>query len=570
MEYLILNYGGKFQVYYKRIYDEVNSIKDEFSYSNLSKAFAHWYLDKFKTFSNQDICEALIDGYGDNGIDAVLYEENTVLLYQFKFPDKVTNIDKAIDEKTVLKLINGYNKLTSVRKPKVTNELFLDHWGKIKDKDIFNYKFVFVSYTDGFSCSADEAMNTYIFKIKEKTGNEISSKIINKKHICDLVDKLQKRSITNIELRYSRLDPSYNIESIANSWVGFTSAQNVLSACSSAMDVIFDENIRLYEGNVPVNEGIKHTASSEDSQFFYFFHNGIVFICDKCQNSTGNQKASLTAASVVNGCQTIVSLKKILDNKMLKDDVYIPIRIIETDDFDLRAKITEYLNSQSKIKDSYFLANNTFIKELQLDLSKKGYFLERLANEYNYKIGLNKIQEYNKDRIFTLEKAIQVYIAYYDNEHASIAKRGKSELFNREHIDSLITSISADRVLEAFKYYNSICEKITLYRKCHRSKEQNKNFLSYLGIVPSSENEYNSLMHEYLFMNSGDLLLLNTFHNLKNNITLKSRSDDEIIRLAISICKDFVNKDPSILPSAATKNQSIFKSVQDFCEVKKF
>lgn len=556
---------GKFQVYYNRVIEDVASIKEQYGYTNFSKAFAHWYLEKFENLSAQDVTEAIIDGNGDNGIDAIILQGNSASLFQFKFPDKQSNIDKGIDERTILKMINGYNKLTSSRKPRVANEAFVSYWQEIKERNIFNYRYFFVCYTNGFTPQAEDALCSHIEEVKNKTGNEIKIQAITKKRICDLIDKSQKRSITNIELKYSRLDPSYNLESVANSWVGFASAENVLSACAPAMDVIFDENIRLYEGNVPVNKGIKNTASSDDSQFFYFFHNGIVFICDSCQNSTGNQKATLTAASVVNGCQTIVSLKEIADSRKLKKDVFLPIRIIETDDFDLRAKITEYLNSQSEIRDSYFLANNTFIKELQIDLLKKGYFLERLANEYSYKVGMRKINEFSKDHIFLLEKTIQVYVAFYNNDYAAVAKRGKNDLFNRNQIDALITSISAERVLNAYSYYRKICEKITLYRKCRRSKNMSKDFLSYLGVAVSDGEEYEDLMQQYVFMNTADLLLLNAFHNLKKNTGAKNKDDDELIRLAISICKKVIAENKSVLPSAATKNSSIFEEVQQVC-----
>ena len=36
---------GKYQVYYEKIKTEVEKIKEENGYLNLSKAFAHWYLE---------------------------------------------------------------------------------------------------------------------------------------------------------------------------------------------------------------------------------------------------------------------------------------------------------------------------------------------------------------------------------------------------------------------------------------------------------------------------------------------------------------------------------------------
>lgn len=109
---------GKFQVYYKRVKSELEVIVEQNNYTNLSKAFAHWYLENFCNIDSQDIGENIIDGDGDNGVDAIIHINDSIILYQFKFPDKISNLSKKIDEKTSLKLINGYKKLTSSRKPR--------------------------------------------------------------------------------------------------------------------------------------------------------------------------------------------------------------------------------------------------------------------------------------------------------------------------------------------------------------------------------------------------------------------------------------------------------------------
>lgn len=35
---------GRFQVYYGKIKSELEIIREDYEYTNLSKAFAHWYL----------------------------------------------------------------------------------------------------------------------------------------------------------------------------------------------------------------------------------------------------------------------------------------------------------------------------------------------------------------------------------------------------------------------------------------------------------------------------------------------------------------------------------------------
>ena len=58
---------GRFQVYYGKIKSELEIIREDYEYTNLSKAFAHWYLVNHVKVSEQEIGETIIDGNGDNG-----------------------------------------------------------------------------------------------------------------------------------------------------------------------------------------------------------------------------------------------------------------------------------------------------------------------------------------------------------------------------------------------------------------------------------------------------------------------------------------------------------------------
>lgn len=551
---------GKYQVYYSRIVQELEKIKNDNNYQNLSKAFAHWYLSNFYKISNIDLGEIIIDGFGDNGVDAIIRENDILKIFQFKFPDKVGNINKQIEEATVLKIINGYKKLTSSRKPSRANDNFINYRNIIKKESIFHYEFIFVSFTDGLSSNAKDSLDNSILEIKDLTGNNIEYFVDDKKKICDKLDRAQKNNLVNVDIKYGNLLPGYNVGNDVKSWVGFCSARDILNSVEAVLDVIFDENIRNYEGDNSVNNGIYNTSTdNEESKYFYFYHNGIVFICDECRNSVGNQTASLYSSAIVNGCQTVVSLKKAMDDGILNNNTFLPIRIIETSDIDLRARITEYLNSQNKIKDSYFLSNNTFIRELQSELLKVGYYLERLANEYTYKLSLKKISEYPKEKILQLEKVIQIYVAYYNNEYAAIAKRGKNELFNKDLINELICNISSEKVLESQKNYNEICKIITMYRRCRRV-ERNDEFLNYMGITVSSFENYIDVMDSYQFMNTADLLLLNGLANIN-----MEKSFDEKLKMVINVCRDIINQDKKVLPSTATKSTSVFEKVQNAC-----
>ena len=547
---------------YSQLKEELYKIKENQGYSDISKAFAHWYLLEYLNIDENDIGEMIIDGYGDNGIDAIVYREDTNLmeLYQFKFPNSINNISGKIDEKTGMKLTNGFNKLMQIKKPKVSNPSFEYYWEKVKNEQIFNYKFIFVVFHDGFSDSCSEHLSNFIDDYKGKTGSSIELHIFDKKRICEIIESKKGNNLVDINLKYKLLYSGYSIEDNVKSEIGFTSSKDILEAIENYMNVIFDENIRNYEGDNEVNKGIVDTATNDkEFAYFYFYHNGVVFICNDYSNSPGSQTIKINGASIVNGCQTIMCLKKAKEQKPdLNDKVIVPIRIISTKDFELRAKITEYLNSQTKIKDSYFLSNNIIIRNFQEKLFEKQYFLERLANEYSYKKMFNSGMHFDKEHILQLEKTIQIYVAYYKDESAHTAKSAKSVLFNKNGIDELIKDIDVDRFLKALNIYRKICEKITLYRKCRRSLDKNEEFLNYIG---DNVGDFNDQMKSYVFMNTADLLLLNGYHSLTSD-----DFNDKSFTTLVKLCKEVIDKNKNMLPSTATKNSSVFKELREACK----
>lgn len=110
---------------YNNLTEKLNEIKEEKSYNNISKAFAFWYLSNSYDMSEEECEECIIDGKGDNGIDAYMYDENSRKLdiFQFKYPDKKNNYTKEIDKKDITSTLRGFKVLMGKVKPEIpTNE----------------------------------------------------------------------------------------------------------------------------------------------------------------------------------------------------------------------------------------------------------------------------------------------------------------------------------------------------------------------------------------------------------------------------------------------------------------
>lgn len=557
----------KYESYYNTIYTYIKELREENEYKNNSVAFAHWYLKNHFKLNDQQISEAIIDGADDLGIDAIIFDDSnkSLSVFQFKFPSKTETINSEISQGDILKTFNGFKTLIDNKVSYTgTNLRFNDFKYQINDTFIDEYKIFFVSFNKGIIANLSDIEKEQIF-FKSTFGNNLNIIIHNRDTVSNIYEKVNRKNSINITLKYKQIQSAYNVASREiDSFVGFVNCKELVSAIASNISTIFDENIRLYEYNSSVNNGIYKTAtSSVESDMFYFYNNGIVFICDKTRNSPASNEILLEGASVVNGCQSLNVLYNANNAGNLTDQACILIRIIQIADFNQRHQITEYLNSQTPIRDSYFISNHHVIRDLQEKLIKKGYFLERQINEYQYMKEHSAHMIYKDNlTILQLEEVLQYFTGYWINKHASAAKRGKASLFDKNKIEELLSQISEDKVIEAVNTYHEISNVLTMYRKTRRNNSKTE-FSSYLGI-----NQKDLLDHidEFRYVNTGDILLLNAVSNLKrkyveiglNNIIIK-----DLIVDAINIVKEVILDSNELNTAALTKNSSIFSDVQN-------
>lgn len=555
----------KYESYYAKICENIKGIRECNEYNTDSLAFAHWYLKNYYKLQEQDIAEALIDGAGDLGIDSVIIDEEkqALTVMQYKFPAKKDNIKNEIDQGEVLKTWNGFMTLISnERCYEGSNIKFAEFKSQLENSIITHFRICFVSYNKGIVANRS-IVESNAEAFRQDTGSELEIVYHDRDDIANIYEKINRKNSISVSLKYKQMQPAYNVQTRKiDSYVGFVNGKELVQGISDNIATIFDENIRLYEYGSSVNNGINRTATSTDqADMFYFYNNGIVFICDQAQNSPASNEIFLTGASVVNGCQTLNTLYNAVQKGKLNDSVYILVRVISIADYSERMRITEFLNSQTPIRDSYFIANHTIIRDLQKKLLEKGYFLERQVNEYEYMKEHGIDIQGNPQTIMELESVVQYYVGYWINKNASLAKRGKNALFDKNKIEELLIGLTADKVIEAYNVYNAISEVLTMYRKTRRNSSKDE-FAQYIGVKQIWINEN---IDSFRFMNTGDIILLNTYKNLKDQYEKKGiveLEQKDIITDSIFIVREVINKEEENNVSLLTKNASIFSKVQ--------
>ena len=134
-------------------------------------------------------------------------------------------------------------------------------------------------------------------------------------------------------------------------------------------DQLFDRNVRLFLGvrKGGVNAGIQNTlASVSERKNFWAYNNGITFICDDF-DPPKRGKIKLRNFSIVNGCQTTVSLASASDEAL--SDIRVPARFIRASEKVIDSVIT-YNNSQNPIRLWDLNSQNKLQKKLKKQISE--------------------------------------------------------------------------------------------------------------------------------------------------------------------------------------------------------
>ena len=152
-------------------------------------------------------------------------------------------------------------------------------------------------------------------------------------------------------------------------------------------DQLFDRNVRLFLGarKGGVNAGIQNTLeSATERRNFWAYNNGITFICDDFDPPRAG-KLKLRNFSIVNGCQTTVSLASAAKDTL--KDIRVPVRFIRASERVIDSVIT-FNNSQNPIR----LWDLSSQDKLQKKLKKE---IAELPQPFFYALRKGEIQKLN-------------------------------------------------------------------------------------------------------------------------------------------------------------------------------
>ncbi|MEU4206796.1 AIPR family protein [Rothia terrae] len=179
----------------------------------------------------------------------------------------------------------------------------------------------------------------------------------------------------NVIIHFPRKQSIPATEGINQAFIGVISATEIIKLISEngmLRENIFDDNVRLYQGERnDVNRNIQETLASDQKNKFPFLNNGITLVARKVD--LRSEDLTISNYSIINGCQTSneifnwwVNLDH--DDIHIEDsakNIFVPLKIIETESDEILSEITISANRQTPIKDTDIQSSSKIAKQVE-------------------------------------------------------------------------------------------------------------------------------------------------------------------------------------------------------------
>jgi hypothetical protein len=205
------------------------------------------------------------------------------------------------------------------------------------------------------------------------------------------------------------------------------------SSDGSLLKSLFYDNVRDFQGDNPVNREVSETLRNNAIRnSFVLLNNGVTIVAKSIQK-TGSV-FTIRDFQIVNGCQTSHILH---DNKAsLDNSIYLPIKLIVTNDEEVTNRIIKATNRQTEVKTEAFLSLQPFQKALEdfynsfTSEEDKEYrlYYERRSKQYENQI-------LNKSKVVSITYQIKCFVSMFlDMPHSTHRYYGELLKTNEDKI----------------------------------------------------------------------------------------------------------------------------------------
>ncbi|MFN6008803.1 MAG: AIPR family protein [Microcystis sp.] len=403
-----------------------------------SLAFVYLCVKTILDLDGDDVFDCLTEGGGDFGVDAIHISEEydgefTVSLFQAKYKNNLEG-NSNFPEEGIKSLITAINYLFNpAAKLEHINQRLLvkveEARSLIRDGYIPQVRTIACNNGLKWNLSAQEAIDRAEF------GDQVTWEYVNHERLVKILqaskpvkDTLQLSGKAIVEdMEFSRV------------LLGRISVTEIATLIERHGERLLERNIRRYlglQGN-RVNEGIRHTLTSDEKNNFYFYNNGVTLICDSFSYNAlqdGDYKVRVENLQIINGGQTCMTIFKTLREPDLihqNAQAFVLLRLYQLprENEGLVQRITYATNSQNPVDLKDLRANDERQKILEKDIEQLGF---------NYRTKRSNTPTRSAD--ITSGVAAEAVLSVWRR------KPHQAKFFSREHFGKLYDTIFTDQL----------------------------------------------------------------------------------------------------------------------------
>ena len=390
-------------------YGKNNGVEDK---NEIFDLFSIEQITKNLEISSEEINDALFDGGGDGGIDAILFfcnkasfsdisnlkEKGRGLSLEIQIVQNKNS--ENIDEDVLTRLISSFADIFDLSKT-LTREVYSPSF--IEKASLIREVWKYVS-------TKQEKLKINIFYISKAEFNNLSDSFLNKKE--QVVKILSDNQIENevnlvgakelLELSRAKEDYSATLEfskmtndKQGDGFIGFVSLENYFNCITddekNLRTHIFEDNVRDHLLGREINNEIMETLKGEKKENFWCLNNGITIISSEI--STLGDTLNMKNIQIVNGLQTSYQIFNAKNNGIeIGKNNFLIVKVVKTDEKELKTDIIKCTNRQNPVETSGFRALDKIQYDIEDFFKKENFYYDRRKNYYkNQGIATNKI-----------------------------------------------------------------------------------------------------------------------------------------------------------------------------------
>lgn len=334
---------------------QANWTPEQHEKNRLSRSLAAFAIEKLADVAPAQAANAVVDGWGDNGIDAIYFDRSNNLLWLVQ-----SKAGDAPDMGENKKFCDGIRDLQAGRFDKF-NQTFVRLLPDVEEalySEGLRIVGCNVHLGDGLGPHAIADLNQLATDLNKFT-EVLSWQDIKLSVVHSWLSSEHTVAPPDVTLT---LENWYGVRYPRRAYYGLVTAAQLADLYQLHKKALFEKNIRHYLGSLTVNSAIASTVGQRPAELF-FLNNGITAICSQIIPSPGatNDQGvfTLRGFSVVNGAQTVGSISTVKSSVgTVSADAKLLITLIEVRNSTdvLGTEITRARNTQNEVKGLHFAA----------------------------------------------------------------------------------------------------------------------------------------------------------------------------------------------------------------------